>query len=153
MGTEEGFEETGVGGFHGSGDHDDHAGFQFFCRFGVVEVGVEDLHVAAFVAVVFNGNGGEGFAVLDGVGACAGGDGFLRHVTGFGICGGLGGEFDGFELCVFLDEIIDLVAQVRGFDLGEGEALTEFCDESVVTFLGDVVSALFCERAFGGEVQ
>ncbi len=152
MGTEEGFEEAWVGGFHGSGDHDDHAGFQFFCGLGVVEVGIQNLHVAAFVAVVLDGDGGEGFPVLNGVCACAGGNRLLRHVTGFG-GSGLGSELDGFELCVFFDEIVDLVSQICGFDLGEGEALAEFSDESVVAFFGDVVAALFGERSFGGKVE
>lgn len=43
-----------------------------------MEVGVENLHVAAFVAVVFDGDGCEGFAILDGMGACTGRDWFLR---------------------------------------------------------------------------
>lgn len=118
-----------------------------------MEVGVEDLHVAAFVAVVLDGDGSEGFSVLDGVGAGTGGDRFLRHVAGLGCGCVLGGEFDGLEFGVFFDEVIDLVAEVCGFDLGEWQALTEFRDETVVAFFRDVVAAFLGERSIGGEVE
>ena len=135
------------------GNHDDHAGLEFFSGFGVVKVGVENLHVAAFVAVVFYGDRREGFAVLDGVGTSAGGDWFLRQVAGFGGGVGLRGEFDCLEFGVFFDEVVDLIPKVCGFDLGEWESLPEFCDQSVVAFFCDVFAALFCERALGGEVE